>query len=504
MAPDRRGAIEALAASRHALRAGAARRWARLDAGARAGAVGIAALLIAAIAVRAWLMLDYGAAFVGFGDSHEYLSAAMHGVFGDPQKPAGYPIFLALAHAVEASLAWTIALQHLLGVATGLLLYAAVRRTGAPAWLGLLPATIALFGGTGLLLEHSLLADPLFAFVQAVAVYAAIRALREPSLRWALLAGLAVGVSFWVKTVGLSGLVLAPVLLLAAPGRFARRAAAAASVAGAAAALVLAYPAVQALATGHWRYERQSAWNLYGRVATFVDCSRFTPPAGTRFLCPRGSPSRRRSQSYYQYAPAAPAVRRYGGPGRAPDSANAVLQRFSTAAIEHEPLAFAAAIARAMGRFVEPRPGEGYTPASIREALFERRDVAAIGPELAAYYGGDRGYLGGVTSALAAYERATRVQGALLIALLLAALLGVPLLPAPVRAAATLLALVALLSTLLAAAGNGYDARYAYPALGPLAAAAALGAWALATRVRDLAWRRGPMPPPGVEPGSTA
>jgi hypothetical protein len=77
------------------------------------------------------------------------------GVFRDVQKPAGYPIFLGLVHAFSDRLTLTILVQHSLGIATGLLLYKSVLRTGAPAWLGLLPAAVVFFGGTGLLLEHS-------------------------------------------------------------------------------------------------------------------------------------------------------------------------------------------------------------------------------------------------------------------------------------------------------------------------------------------------------------
>lgn len=446
------------------------------------GLLAITALIAGAIAVRAWLILGYGPAFVGFGDSHEYVTAAAHGVFGDAQKPAGYPIFLQLVHVFGDSLALTILVQHVLGVASGLLLYAAVRRTGAPAWLGLAPAAVVFFGGTGLLLEHSLLADSLFTFAQALGVYAAVRALGEPRPRWAIVAGLAIGGSFWIKTVGLASIVLVPaLLLLAGPGALGRRALRAIAAAAAALALVLGYPAAQALVTGHWRYERQGAWNLYGRVATFVDCARFTSPAGTRFLCPAEPPAQRGSQSYYQYARAAPAVRRFGGPARAPAYADTLLQRFSTAAIEHEPLAYAGAIARSLTYFVDPRAGDGYTPAAIREALLDPKGVRSIEPALVRYYAGAHGYEGGshATHSLALFERDTRVQGPRLAALLLLAVLGAPLLGARQRSAALLFTLTAFCSAILAAAGNGYDARYAYPAFGPLAAGAALGAWGI-------------------------
>jgi hypothetical protein len=435
-------------------------------------------------------MVSYGPAFVGFGDSHEYVSAAALGVFRDVQKPAGYPIFLGLVHFFSDSLSFTIFVQHALGVATGLLLYRSVRRTGAPPWLGLVPAAVVFFGGTGLLLEHSLLGDSLFAFVQAVGVYAAVRALCEPGLRWALLAGLAIGISFWVKTVALSSLVLVvPMLALGAPGSVRRRLRSAAAAGGVAMLVIFGYAAVQAQVTGYWGYERQAAWNLYGRVATFVDCSHFTAPAGTRFLCPTEALGHRLPPAFYQYGRSTPAVQRFGGPARAPGYANALLQRFSVAAIEHEPIAYAGAIVHGLGLFVSPRPGEGYTPESIREALLEPAGVKSIQPALAAYYPHSRGYTGrsAAVHPLAFYESHTRIQGALLILLALAALIGAPLLPGRVRAAAILFTLTAIFSVIFAVAGNSYDARYAYPAFGPLAAGAALGAWGIAARLRGVA-----------------
>jgi hypothetical protein len=465
-------------------------RWAELDSDAKAAAVGLAVALAGAIAVRVWLMLAYAPAFVGFSDTHDYLTAALVGVFHDVEKPAGYPIFLRLAHAFGHSLTFTILVQHVLGIATGVLLYKAVRRSGGPAWLGLAPAVVVFFGGTGLLLEHSLLADPLYAFLQAVCLYAAIRALGPHPTRWALLAGVFGGACFWVKAVGLANIgALAIALALGAPGPPRRRMLTAAAATAAALVLALGYVPVQALVSGYWGYQRQDSWNLYGRVATFVDCSRFTPPAGTRFLCPSEPPSGRQSESFYQFARAAPAVRRYGGPAHAPPSANATLQRFSLAAIAHEPLAFAGAIFRSLGFYISPRPGEGYTPLSIREALVEAKGVHSVQPALSAYYPHSHGYTGSraALAPLDSYDRHTRIQGALLIAIALAALAGLTLLRGRARAGALLFALTAVGSLTLAAAGNSYDARYGYPAFGPLAAAGALGAWALAVRLRRAA-----------------
>ncbi|HEY4896319.1 MAG TPA: glycosyltransferase family 39 protein [Solirubrobacteraceae bacterium] len=461
-------------------------------------------LVTGAVVVRVWLMLGYGPALLGFGDSHEYVDAAATGVFSDPQKPAGYPIFLRVVNLFDDRLGFTIAVQHALGIAAGLLLYKAVRRTGAPAWLGLVPAAVAFFGAGGPLLEHSLLADSLFAFLQAVAVYAAVRALGESGLRWALLAGVAAGAGFWVKTIGLSSAMVIPLLLLlAASGNVRHRLASAAAVAVAALVLILAYPAVQGVVTGYWGYERQGAWNLYGRVATFVDCSTFDPPAGTGFLCPDGPPAHRQSESFYQYARASPAVRRFGGPAHAPSNADALLQRFSVAAIEHQPLAYADAILHGLTFFVSARAGEGYTPSSLREALLDQKGVLSVDPAISHFFRqGDRGYVGhgSSTRALVYYDDHSQVQGGLLILLLLAAVVGVPLLGSRDRAAAAMCALVAIASVTLAVAGNSYDARYGYPAAGPLAAGAALGAWGIWARVsRVLNKPRGKDPPTDME-----
>jgi hypothetical protein len=465
-------------------------RWQALGRDARIGLVGMAVLIVGAIGVRAWLMLAYGPGFLSFPDSGQYALDANLNIFRDPQRPAGYPFLLRLIHHLSSNVTFTIGVQHALGVAAGVLLYKAVRRTGAPAWLGLLPAAIVFFGATGLVLEHSLLADAPFAFFQVLGLYCAIRALHEKSLRWPVFAGLAVGFAFWMKTDGVVGVVVtAAVLLCAAPGGRRHRLLSAGAVALTAIAMILAYVGSQYYFTGYLGLQRQSAWNLYGRVATFVDCSDFTPPAGTRFLCPSQPLGHRESQAYYQGAPQAPAPKHFGPPWAAPGYANAVVERFSVAAIEQEPLAYAGAIATSLGHFVFPRVGEGNTPREIREGVSAPAAARQFQPAYALLYNESLGYTGSEGS-LATYEEFTLVQGPLLILLLIGAILGPLFLPTRMRAAAALFTLTAIGSVAFAAAGSGYDARYAYPAFGPLAAGAALGMWGIAVALAHAGPRR--------------
>ncbi len=443
-------------------------------------------------------MTSYPPGFLGFPDSANYLLAAAKGIFDDPQRPAGYPLFLHLVHHLSNYLPFTIGVQHATGVASGLLLYASVRRTGAPAWLGLVPAAIIFFGGTGLILEHSLLSDPLLSFLQALGIYFVIRALEDSRARWSLLAGVAVGLSFWVRTVAISSAVLIPVVLLCGtPGGLRRRVLSASLMSLAVVVLIVAYVGAQDLFTGYLGYERQGAWNLYGRVATFVNCDGFTPPPGTRFLCPGEPLGHRMSQNGFQYSSSSPAIRHFGGPAEASSAANRLLLKFSTAAIEHEPGAYAEAIARGLDFYVFPRVGEGYTPEALRTEVISTLARARAGRSFyAMFYSDARSYTGSASSAsvLSTYERYTRVQGPLMVILLLFAIGGPLFLRGRTRWAAATFTLTAIFSITFAIAGNSYDARYAYPTFGPLGAGAALGAWGawlfLARKVRELRERQ--------------
>jgi hypothetical protein len=470
-------------------------RWQVLDRHDKITLAAILALTGGAVAARAWLMIGYPPAFLGFPDSLGYTEAAALGIFRNTQHPAGYPLFLGLLHKLSDDLPFTITVQHAMGVATGLLLYVSVRRSGVPAWLGLVPAAVVFFGGTGLFLEHSLLSDPLLAFLQAAGIYFTIRALHDPALRWPLLAGASIGLSFWVRTVAISSAVLVPPLLLCAtPGDTRRRLIGALTAALAVIVLIAAYVGVQDLVTGYVGYERESAWNLYGRVATFVNCKDFTPPPGTGFLCPREPLARRDTENHYQYALNSPAVKRFGFPYAAAPDANTLLERFSTAAIEHEPVAYARAILRGLGYYVFPRAGEGYTPQELRTAMLNPADSEAHHAEFASFYADSAGYSGSPSAVrpLSVYERYTQIQGPLLIILLAAALIGPWFLPERTRWAAAAFTLTALFSIAFAIAGDSYDARFAYATFGPLSAGAALGAWGITTfflgRVRQLRW----------------
>jgi hypothetical protein len=117
-----------------------------------AGRVTIAALvvlLIVGISLRVYFMTVWRPALLGFTDSTVYLKDAFVSTFWDPLRVVGYGLFLRWAHDLGGNLSTTILLQHALGVATGLLLYAAARRVGGPSFyaFGASPANL-VYGGS--------------------------------------------------------------------------------------------------------------------------------------------------------------------------------------------------------------------------------------------------------------------------------------------------------------------------------------------------------------------
>ena len=98
----------------------------------RVGAVplAIALLLVAGVLLRLLVMLLYQPAIINNADTPTYVTMADGGAFGDPVRPSGYSLFLIAVHAISDQLAFTIGVQHLLGVATALLLYGSARRVG--------------------------------------------------------------------------------------------------------------------------------------------------------------------------------------------------------------------------------------------------------------------------------------------------------------------------------------------------------------------------------------
>jgi 4-amino-4-deoxy-L-arabinose transferase-like glycosyltransferase len=443
-------------------------------------------VLAAGIVLRAVLMAAYTPAYLSYPDTWGYAKAAAGPLFlPDWIRPAGYPAFLAGLHAIWGSLSFAIVLQHLIGLATAVLAYFTLLRAGAPRWVALVPTAILALTLDAIYYEHTLLSETPFGLLIAGALYCGVRALEpEAGIGWAAAAGLLVGVATTFRGVALFAIPVFVVVLLLRQGGWGRRLAGAGAAAVAFAALLLGYAALQDSQNGHFGLTQGSGWSTYARSAPFADCRVFDPPAGTEQLCDARDARERPGPDFYAWDAASPAQRAFGGPPNGSDQVGA----FGRAAIEAQPRAYVSAVATDLWRYVVPsagieRAGNGDTPGALdldkRSKGFEDQNLTQVEP----LYGDVEIETDGAVDTLAAVQRVVRVHGPLVLLSVLLAAAGLVAGDGRRRLVILLLAGVALVPVFFASATTVYNWRYLVPFLPALAAAGALGAHAVATRV---------------------
>lgn len=269
------------------------------------------AVLVSGLALRLVVTASWWPVTTTLVDAWPYSEYAQVGPFDNPQHPAGYSLILMAIGAFTREVAFTVALQHLAGIATALLLFAAVRRVTGSEWAGLLPAAAVALNPDLIYLEHSIMSETWAILAAAGAVYAATRAIDRPgpAYGWPLLAGSLAATGTMIRASGLFLIGAIVLALLLAPGvRLNWRSAAVAL--GAAAALLLGFATVNALTADRFGIGPSPGWYLYGRVAQFANCGTFDVPDGAEFLCEDTPAEDRPGANYYLFDPKAPAPRR--------------------------------------------------------------------------------------------------------------------------------------------------------------------------------------------------
>jgi Dolichyl-phosphate-mannose-protein mannosyltransferase len=453
------------------------------------------ALLLVGLAARIYFMVVWRPAITGYSDSGVYFQDAVQGIWSDPIRTVGYGMFLTVLHAITPHLLLVTAVQHLMGLAVAVLAFLTVRRIGGPPWLGLVPAAIIALGGDELFIEHAALSETVSIFLLTLMLYCCVRAAADGGLAWAAAAGLCAGLGVWDRGAAISLLPIAPLWLLLCRRRPTRR-----SVALGAVSLVIALGSVggyiewRQLASGLSGLTTNGNWNLYGRVAPWADCTKFTPPPGTQQLCDATPPAERAGHSaeYYIYSPDSPAQRLIGPPyAISPDRyAMSRLWEFSLSAISGQPLDYLNAVWQDTLRLVDPNhPSYGDLSADQFIAfLLGGPDYRSGQNEFVTYwqqreYPHDSIHRGAIAP-LKAWEKLTRFDGPWMVALLLLCLAAPWVVAGEARAGARLLSATTLVLLLFPLFTKGYDYRFVIPAFGPLFASGALAAWGITTRVR--------------------
>jgi hypothetical protein len=450
---------------------------------------GLIALVAAGAALRVFLMLEYRPAVFSNADSARFLHFAGRGdgLFQDHFGPSGYVAFLKVTRAIWDRLEATIALQHLLGIAAALLLYAALRRLGAPRWAALIPAAVVLLSGDQVYLEHTLLSEPPFMPLVAGGLYAAVRGLEDRPRRppWLAMAGALLASAALFRNVGL---VVGPLVALwaiaAVSGPLRGRLIAGACVALPVAVVLGGY----ALAAGLAGSDRTSGisdvsgWNAYGRSAPFADCTKFTPPPGTRRLCERTPKDRRPGSLFYLWFDGSPARAAYGHP----PIGNSKLGTFGRRAILAQPLDYVSIVLEELPRFVDPTADHRRFTGGGRFSIARRAPETerAVAFYVRRDYDAAALHVGNGVKRIDEWQDTQRVNDLLPLAFVILAAAGLVAAPAGIRRGVALFAVAGGALAVLPAATLTLIARYTVPPTPFVAAAAALGAWGIVERLR--------------------
>jgi hypothetical protein len=297
----------------------------------------VTVLLVAGLVLRALTQLAYQPALV-YIDSLKYL----YGVYPG-SDPLGYRVLLKVFLTV-GDLGFVAAIQHLLGLAMAVALYAVLLRRGVWRWLAALAAAPVLLDAYQLQMEQMIMPDVWF---EALLVAGLVLLLWPPvvTTRFAVLAGVLLGASATFKSLGqvliLPALAYLVVSGLQGPGAGWRRAVTSSATLAVAFVLpILLYCGASAAITGHFWLSGEQSHS--GRMAAAADCATLKLPAAVRPLCP--SPAvQAEGPDWLQHSGKSPLHAAAIPPG----TSRAKLIGELTSAVEHQqPLRVVAAIAR--------------------------------------------------------------------------------------------------------------------------------------------------------------
>ncbi len=282
-----------------------------------------------------------------FNDSFDYISTAATGIM-DPTRTSGYSIFLRVLMPLH-SFGLVTVLQHAMGLAVGVMIYAlARRRFGAPTWLAVLATLPVLYDGFEIQLEHLILSDTLFLFI---AMLAMTLLLWTPRISWwkCAIVGLLIGLSAVVRSTGLPLIPVFALYLIIALVPAAWRnwrnwrnwrplVAGLAAFGVLAAAPNLGYMALYDHQHGQFAENTSTGVFLYSRVMTFAECSKMSLTPDLLALCTTVPPDQRPIAQAYIWTPASPLDR--FPPTKFSALPNSLAQQFAIKAIEAQPLAY--------------------------------------------------------------------------------------------------------------------------------------------------------------------
>ncbi len=431
--------------------------------------------------MRVLVQVAFPPGFV-FSDGATYLGM-VDSLTPGANRPSGYGAVLLVLSWLSRDVSAISVLQHLLGLVTAVVVYAALRRWGVSTWVATLATVPVLFDGMQLLLEHSPLSDVVFDLVLVVGLVV-LGWSRPPTVRAVAAAGAVLGLAALVRVVGEQVVVPAAIFCLLTGISLRRRLLTAAVVSVAFLVPLVAYATWYHAENGVFALTEAEGRSLYMRTTTFVECDRLDVPDYQRVLCPPEPVGSRDDPTDYGWHDERTVYALDPPPGV---TFNEATKEFALAAIRAQPGDYVRTVLRDfwMG-FSSWQRVDRYDYNTAYKWSFEERvdyDPSELMSGAYEAHGGElprtRHPLG---DWLAAYGRHVYVRGPMLLLMVLLGLAGLVVRPAS-RASRSLIFLtgsVAVGLLLAPAATAEFVWRYQLPALVLLPMSAALG-W---TRIR--------------------
>lgn len=449
-------------------------------------------IIATAALLRLIAMLGYQPVMF-FNDSFDYLHVATD-PYPHPLRPDGYAFLLLLLKPFH-SFALVAAVQHLMGLAMGVMIYALLRRRfGLPGWGAALAAAPVLLDAYQLQLEHLVLSDTMFTFLVLSAVTLLLWHDR-PSWKIAAAVGLIVGAAWLTRSVGMPVLLGVLVYLLIRRSGWKTMA-----ITLAACMLpVLGYMGWYKAAGGKFAITESNGIFLYARVYKFADCHRMKDlPVREYPLCTE--PANRLPNSQDGIWNARSPLNRYTGTRFSPDN-NALGNDFAKRAITAQPGDYLQVVAHDFFRVFQWKRTVFPDPATYSQYEFGRTgrplpdwhmDADSIASGEARSY--ERGnaqtqIVEPFAGVARGYQDVVYLRGTMLGGILLIGLAGLVPLWRRFGGAALLPWTLATGLLLAPAATAEFDYRYVLPAV-PLAALAAGMAFTAEARGTIAGWGR--------------
>ena len=425
-----------------------------------------------------------------FNDSFEYLANTISFSL-DPTRVSGYSVWLRILEPFHSYALVTI-LQHLEGLAVGVMVYALARhRFGAKAWIATLAAVPVLYDGFEIQLEHLIMADVPFLFVLMLATTLLLWNPSGPSTRTCAVIGLLLGLGAVLRSIGLPLLAVFAVYMIIR--RIGWRKVAATIVV--CLIPVFGYAGVFDLQHGQFAMSDATGVFLYSRVMTFADCSVIHPPADELELCPHG-PAGRGGRSIRPTSGPRQAPLDYFPPPKFTPVPNQLAENFAIRAIEAQPLGYAKAVVHdtvmAFGwkRLVFPQAATYdeylFGTHSLPIPAWDRVNLGKYQTYASFYVRGNplTGVVNPFATIIRVYQEYVWLPGAIYGLILLAGLGGIVLAWRRLGGEALLPWAISFAMILIPAATAEFDYRYVLPAV-PFACLAAVMAFSRGTAGRD-------------------